>query len=116
MRAFLGGAVQPDVYAMDDERLRAAVLKDLRELIGVQGDPLFVELHRWPSSMPQYPVGHLNRVARIERMLDSLPGLAVAGNAFGGVGIPDCVHSGEVAAERLWKQFNGVAHDPMSIR
>ncbi len=107
MRAFLGGAVQPDVYAMDDDQLRAAVLKDLRELIGVQGEPLFVELHRWPSSMPQYPVGHLDRVARIERMLESLPGLAVAGNAFGGVGIPDCVHSGEVAAERIWGHLAG---------
>lgn len=106
MRAFLGGAVQPEVYAMDDDQLRAAVLRDLRELIGVQGEPLFVELHRWPSSMPQYPVGHLDRVARIERMLESLPGLALAGNAFGGVGIPDCVHSGEVAAERVWQQFD----------
>ena len=107
MRAFLGGAVQPEVYAMDDEQLCAAVLRDLRELIGVEGEPLFTELHRWPASMPQYPVGHLDRVARIERRLASLPGLAVAGNAFGGVGIPDCVHSGEEAVERLWQGMFG---------
>jgi len=105
MRAFLGGAVQPEVYAMDDESLRAAVLKDLRELLGVAGEPLFADIHRWPNSMPQYPVGHLDRVARIERLLAAYPGLAVAGNAFGGVGIPDCVHSGEMAAERAFNQL-----------
>jgi oxygen-dependent protoporphyrinogen oxidase len=102
MRAFLGGAVQPEVYEMDDGRLTEAVLGDLSDLVGVTGEPLLTEIHRWPRSMPQYPVGHLDRVARIERLLVDCPGLAMAGSAFGGVGIPDCVHSGEVAAERLW--------------
>lgn len=99
MRAFLGGAVQPEVYEMADDELRAAVLRDLRDLIGLQGEPLFADIHRWPASMPQYPVGHLDRVARIERLVADHPGLALAGNAFGGVGIPDCVRSGEKAAE-----------------
>jgi len=101
MRCFLGGAVQPHVYAMDDDDLRKQVLADLRELIGIEGEPTFVDIHRWPASMPQYPVGHLHHVARIEDMLAHHPGLAVAGNAFGGVGIPDCVYSGEQAADRL---------------
>lgn len=108
MRAFLGGAVQPEVYNMDDDQLRSAVLRDLRDLIGVEGEPLFADIHRWPASMPQYPVGHLERVARIERLVSNHPGLAMAGNAFGGVGIPDCVHSGEAAAEMLWRQVLGV--------
>jgi len=51
--------------------------------------------------MPQYPVGHLDHVKRIENHLADQPGLAVAGNAFGGVGVPDCVHSGENAAEKI---------------
>ncbi|HOW70939.1 MAG TPA: protoporphyrinogen oxidase [Phycisphaerae bacterium] len=101
MRTFLGGAIQPHIYEMEDKELRRAVLKDLAELIGAEGEPRFTEIHRWPLSMPQYPVGHLERVKRIEQRLAGLPGLAVAGNAFGGVGIPDCVQSGEQAANRV---------------
>jgi oxygen-dependent protoporphyrinogen oxidase len=101
MRAFLGGAMHAKVYEMNDDDLRAGVLRDLRELVGVQGEPHFTELSRWPRSMPQYPVGHLDRVKRIQERLSDLPGLAVAGNAYGGVGVPDCVHSAEMAAESL---------------
>jgi oxygen-dependent protoporphyrinogen oxidase len=77
------------------------VLRDLRDLMGIEAPPRFIELYRWPKSMPQYPVGHLQDVAEIQRRLTSWPGLAIAGSAFGGVGIPDCVHSGETAAERI---------------
>jgi len=111
MRCFLGGAVQPEVYEMDDADLQRCVLADLRELIGIEGEPLFVEIHRWPASMPQYPVGHLHHVARIEESLQRHPGLAVAGNAFGGVGIPDCVHSGERAADRVLEPWLGSAEE-----
>lgn len=107
MRAFLGGALQPEVYELDDDTLRQAVLGDLGDLIGVEGRPAFVELYRWPGSMPQYPVGHLDRVRRIEARLANWPGLQLAGNAFGGVGIPDCVHSGERAAQRLVELLTG---------
>lgn len=116
MRAFLGGAVQPDIYELDDTRLREAVLRDLRELIGVQGDPLFVELHRWPLSMPQYPVGHLDRVARITAQVEQWSGLALAGNAFGGVGIPDCVQSGESAADRVFDALSCNTASPAEPR
>ncbi|HSW46161.1 MAG TPA: protoporphyrinogen oxidase [Phycisphaerae bacterium] len=108
VRAFLGGAVQPEIYEMDDDALRCVVLRDLRDLIGLRGEPLFADIHRWPESMPQYPVGHLNHVARMERILDDHPGLALAGNAFGGVGIPDCVQSGEAAADRVSMRVFGV--------
>lgn len=112
MRAFLGGAMHPEVYDLDDGRLREAVLRDLRGLIGVEGTPRFVELYRWPRSMPQYPVGHLDRVARIHQRLSRWPGLTIAGNAFGGVGIPDCVHSGETAADALVLSLTGVRPVP----
>ncbi len=101
MRAFLGGAMHPHVYAMEDADLVAGVMDDLRRLIGVRGEPLFTELHRWPRSMPQYPVNHLQRVAKMRARVSDYPGLAVAGNAFGGVGIPDCVNSAEIAAEHV---------------
>lgn len=101
-RAFLGGAMQPHVYEMDDDALRRAVLQDFRDLIGLRGEPRFVETHRWPASMPQYPVGHLDYVRRLEAKIQRWPGLAVAGNAFGGVGVPDCVRSAEAAVDRLF--------------
>jgi len=101
IRTFLGGAVRPHIYDLDDSELRKRVLMDLRDLIGIDGEPLFTEIHRWPRSMPQYPVGHLNRVARMDELITQHPNLALAGNAFGGVGIPDCIHSGETAAERI---------------
>lgn len=99
LRAFLGGAMHPHVYAMPDDQLRSAVLRDIRDLMGVQGEPLMSELYRWPASMPQYPVGHLDHVARLRSHVAKHPGLFVAGNAFGGVGIPDCVASAESAAQ-----------------
>ncbi len=102
IRAFLGGATHPHIYELSDQDMQHGVLADLRDLIGLRGDPEFVELHRWPRSMPQYPVGHLHRVAAIQAMAGRWPGLALAGNAFGGVGVPDCVHSGELAAEAVW--------------
>lgn len=105
MRAFLGGAMAPEVYHMDDEALREAVVRDLRDLIGIKGEPAFTRLYRWPRSMPQYPVGHLDRVKRIHQQLTNHPSLAVAGNAFGGIGIPDCIQSGESAAKEIIERF-----------
>jgi oxygen-dependent protoporphyrinogen oxidase len=101
MRVFFGGATAPEVLAWDDATLTDRVLGDLRELIGLVGEPGFVHIRRWPRSMPQYPVGHLHRVHRIREQLADHPGLELAGNAFGGVGIPDCIQSGESAADRL---------------
>lgn len=103
MRAFLAGAMHPEVYEWDDRTLEHAVLQDLRDILHVQGRPRFVHISRWPCSMPQYPVGHLDHVARIRERIARHPGLDVAGNAFGGVGIPDCVQSGEAAAERVFQ-------------
>jgi oxygen-dependent protoporphyrinogen oxidase len=101
LRAFIGGALNEDIYALDDEELRRAAAAELTELLGICGEPIFTVLNRWPRSMPQYAVGHLDRVAEITRLLAGLPPAAVAGNAFGGVGIPDCVRSGEQAAETV---------------
>ena len=101
LRCFAGGAIQPHIYEWDDRRLTEAVRRELRDLLGIEAAPLFTRIHRHPRSMPQYPVGHLGRVAQIQELLARHQGLALAGNAYGGVGIPDCVHSGETAAEGL---------------
>ncbi|HEY3305344.1 MAG TPA: protoporphyrinogen oxidase [Candidatus Binatia bacterium] len=101
LRAFVGGALQPFLFEQDDAAMEAGVRQELAELLGITAEPLFRRIHRHPRSMPQYPVGHLARVERIEEQVKKLPGLALAGNAYRGVGIADCVHSGERAAENL---------------
>jgi oxygen-dependent protoporphyrinogen oxidase len=101
LRAFVGGALFPELYDMGDDRMLAGISKDLGELLGVRARPLESVVTRWPRSMPQYNVGHLERVARIEDEAGRYPSLALAGAAYRGVGIPDCVRSGEAAGERL---------------
>ncbi|HEY0765879.1 MAG TPA: protoporphyrinogen oxidase [Pyrinomonadaceae bacterium] len=101
LRAFAGGALQPEVFALDEATLATKVEADLRELLGISEDPLFVEVAKWERSMPQYEVGHLDRINEIEKLVAEVPGLAVAGNSYRGAGIPDCIRSGQVAAERL---------------
>lgn len=101
LRAFVGGALQPEVLELNDDELLTAVRGDLRELLGIQHEPLFAEISRWSRSMPQYHVGHLERLARIQNRVTAVPSLALAGNAYDGIGIPDCIRSGEAAANRL---------------
>jgi oxygen-dependent protoporphyrinogen oxidase len=98
LRAFLG---HDAAEKYDDGELARRVRRDLERLLGVSAEPRFTHLWRGSRVMPQYRVGHLERVAEIERRTAALPGMALAGNAFRGVGIPDCVHSGETAAEAL---------------
>ena len=101
LRAFAGGALQPDIFALDESEMAAKVETDLRELLGITAKPLFTEVAKWERSMPQYEVGHLDRITEIENEVSKLPGLTLAGNAYRGAGIPDCIRSGEVAAESI---------------
>ena len=74
---------------------------ELRRLMGITAEPLFVVNNRWPASMPQYAVGHSARAAEIEGRIGQIPGLFLAGNAYAGIGIPDCVRSAQKAAEAV---------------
>ncbi len=100
IRGFLGGMLNAGMLAEDDEALVTRARGELRAALGIVAAPVLTRLHRWPASMPQYRVGHLTRVETIERVLAALPGLALAGAAYRGVGIADCVRSGEAAAEQ----------------
>jgi oxygen-dependent protoporphyrinogen oxidase len=106
LRAFVGGALQPEMFELDEGRIVDAVRRDLRDLLGVEAPPLFAHVEKWPRSMAQYHLGHAARVARIRARIDTLPALALCGNAYGGAGLPDCVRAGESAAESLLKTFN----------
>ncbi len=101
LRAFAGGALQPEPFTWDDERLLGAVRRDLEELLAIQAPPLWSHLVRHPRVMPQYQVGHLAWLTALEERLRRWPTLKLAGNAYRGVGIPDVVHSGETAADSL---------------
>jgi protoporphyrinogen/coproporphyrinogen III oxidase len=102
LRAFVGGALQPELVELDEAEMLARVCGDLRELLGIESPPLFSEIAKWRQSMPQYEIGHSARMGKIAERLAVLPGLALAGNAYSGVGIPDCIRSGETAADSLF--------------
>src|SRR5581483_1618625 len=106
-RVFLGGALDPGILERDDAALVALARGELAARLGLDAAPTLARVWRHPRAMPQYDVGHLGRVAAIEARLDALPGLAVAGAAYRGVGIADCVRSGEAAAERLVPRLEG---------
>ena len=101
LRAFVGGALQPSLFEQDDQAMELCVREELSALLGIQAPPVLCRVHRHPRSMPQYHIGHLDRVGRINEHLTRLTGLRLAGNAYEGVGIADCVRSGEDAAEAL---------------
>ena len=100
LRCFLGGARDPDVLGVPDEDVVHGVRRELSDLMNFTAEPLFYRVHRWPGAMAQYPVGHTARVAAIEQRLQELPGLYLAGNAFSGIGISDCIRTGKGAAEK----------------
>jgi oxygen-dependent protoporphyrinogen oxidase len=101
LRAFVGGALQPELLDADDEQMEAMVRSELASLLGVHAQPLFSRIRRHRDSMPQYHVGHQNRIVRIEQSLSKFSTLALAGSAYHGVGIADCVRTGEEAAEKV---------------
>ena len=101
LRVFVGGATQPELFDLDDAAIEELVRRELGELIGVSGDPLLLEIGRHPRSMPQYMLGHLDRVDAIRRKLARHPRLFLTGIAFDGVGIPDCIHAAESTAEAV---------------
>lgn len=105
LRVFVGGAVQPQLLEHTDEEILDLALRDVSELLGIQGKPAWAKLRRWTKAMPQYHVGHLDRVAKIDAKVAKIPGLELAGNAYHGVGIPFCAAAGYAAAERIGKSM-----------
>lgn len=101
VRGFVGRSGEQEILRGSDEDLVQAVRDELREISGIVGEPVLSRVFRWQNASPQYTLGHLDRVARIEAAVERISGLAVAGNMLRGVGIPDVIASGEQAADRL---------------
>ena len=106
IRVFLGGAMRPELLDLADSDIQRIATDELADLLHITGLPLIADIARWPHSMPQYQIGHLDRVARIEQRVAQHPTLALAGNAYRGVGIPYCIASGQAAAERIARSLN----------
>ncbi len=101
LRAMCGGWHRGEMVDWDDDRLVRAVHAGLRQAMGVSGEPAFRRVIRWPRAIPQYHVGHLDRLAWIEDRLRGLPGLFLAGNAYRGVALNDCTEQGEAVARAV---------------
>jgi oxygen-dependent protoporphyrinogen oxidase len=103
LRAFVGGALFPEQLERSDARIIEDVHGCLARLLRIAGSPREAVVTRWPRSMPQYHVGHLERIERIETQLQAHPHLALAGNAYRGTGIPDTVRVADQKARELFK-------------
>jgi oxygen-dependent protoporphyrinogen oxidase len=99
LRAFIGGAHDPDAAALDDDELIDIAVRDIGQTLGISDRPQLTRVYRWHRAGAQHNVGQLARVARIEERLAAVPGLYVAGSGFRSVGIPDCVADGRAAAD-----------------
>lgn len=106
LRTFVGGALQQALLEETDERLSEIVREELGSIFGVSGEPELLRVVRWNRAMPQYHLGHVERVGRIRMLSRSIPTLELAGNAYEGVGIPDVIESARLAATRLWQELS----------
>lgn len=101
MRCSIGRHREEHVLQVDDDELVQIALADLRDALGLSAQPLDTHVQRWGGALPQYAVGHLDRVAAIRREIASLPGLAVCGSTYDGVGIPACIASADLAVAKI---------------
>jgi protoporphyrinogen oxidase len=108
-RLFLGGARGESAIAAPDEELFALARAEMSEVMGITAEPELQRITRFKRSMPQYHVGHLDRVRDIQSRASNTPRLYLAGGAYGGVGIPDSVHSGELVARAALRDLGGRA-------
>ena len=108
LRAFVGGPQNQTIMDKSDEELTDIAEKELRRILGISpaAKPLFRRFFRWTMGMPQYTMGHLDRVADIEARSAAVPGLALAGGSYRGVGLPNCIESGEAAVTKVLAEWD----------
>jgi oxygen-dependent protoporphyrinogen oxidase len=103
LRGFVGGPHNQEIVKRPDEELVQTVLAEFRDILGLNpfAKPLFSRVFRWDRGMPQYTLGHLKRVELVEERSTQIPGLALAGGSYRGVGVPNCIESGERAVSKV---------------
>ncbi len=107
VRCYVGGVGREDILRFDDRELAARVKSELKQICGVTTEPGYVEVNRWMKAMPQYLLGHLDRLEQVEAALSRYGGLVLTGAAYRGVGIPDCIRDGVLAADRVVRYLSG---------
>ena len=112
LRCYVGGDGRESILDLDDDALVDRALDEMRAIIGFSAPPWRTWVHRWPRAMPQYRVGHPARMRRIEERVSALPGLFLAGAAYRGIGIPDCIQDGEAAALRVLDNASAAMRTP----
>jgi len=112
IRCFLGGTSNEDILQISEKEIVQIVRNELREILGIHAAPLLSRVYRWKSSMAQYEVGHLERLERIKNLRNQLPGLALAGNGYDGIGVPDCVRSGMSAVLHVFASLGLATTEP----
>jgi len=103
LRGFVGGPHNQEILKRSDEELVRIVIDEFRDILGLNpfAKPIFSRVFRWHLGMPQYTLGHLDRVALIENRCPEIPGFAIAGGSYRGVGVPNCIESGEGAVSKI---------------
>jgi oxygen-dependent protoporphyrinogen oxidase len=97
LRCFLGGARREELLMQSDFALESTMRDELEQILGLRAQPLAVRVYRWRAAMAQYTVGHKRRMATVRAAVENLPGLALAGNGYEGIGVPDCIRTGRAA-------------------
>jgi oxygen-dependent protoporphyrinogen oxidase len=107
LRGFVGGPHNQEILKRSDEELVEKVLAEFRDILGLNpfAKPLFTRVFRWRLGMPQYTLGHLDRVKLIEDQSAQIAGLALAGGSYRGVGVPNCIESGEGAVSKILQEW-----------
>ena len=116
VRCFLGRAGLEQAAQADDEEMLAVVRRELADIMGIAAPPELTEVFRWPRGMPQYRVGHAALVERIEAAVAAVPGVELAGGAYHGIGIGDCLREGAAAAERALAHLRGLPEAAVSLQ
>jgi len=106
IRCFLGGSRDQRILQSSDEEMVRIVREELKQILALDAEPLFTRVYKWNTAMAQYTVGHLERLERIQHLSQGLPALALAGNGYRGIGVPDCVRSGVEAATALTGNYS----------
>ena len=103
----MGGDLNRSVNELDDDDLISRCIGEAEDIFGIRKEPLYKRCKRYRNALPLYGIGHLERTDMIKERVKGLKGFSLAGNAYGGIGIPDCITTGINAAEKVFEDILG---------
>ena len=106
IRCFIGGSRNEELVFLDDKDMLKMIREELRDVMGISAEPILTRIYRWEKAMPQYIIGHDERVSRIEQSISKYPDMFVTGSAYRGGGISECIKNAQLTAESVLKYLN----------